>query len=1276
MMSNVSVHHGKLSATLVLDNAVELAGHLSPQMDGSLRLEQVQRLDEQGAISNVTRELGSFATLSLSSTDGSARQRLGDARVKISRWHKNSLTLEFSPPDSEIAKRYREAISAVTMPARFKEAGKRTIDPTLKTSSDQKDTLQPWRSTPTPRGPLTTASSARNARLLERVREKSLEDLANALRPFLGDLNRYLRDLAAESRESKQAENPHFQAAVTLHGQEPAIARHILQQITDFFAYLTPEASDDHLWQYAIGSTEDLHLIELEEYEDFLAIERTVAVGEERHSIALEALTVRLAALVNADPNLVRLPIGVRQLCRAFQSALRHYPLPHLVLPDIFDYFGRLFAAQLQGFYDPLNAMLVEQGIRPTVENEIETKGSLLERNRRSPERDIQSRQDRRKPTAHPGGVNAGVSALPPPAGSQGLIPSSAAAGSSSRTVKELEDELNRILGGPSPARLYRSVIDALNFKREADGLADGETVASGVDMSGTWDGATVASTDLDQSKVADAGAIAQALTALQRSAEIREQVQETESLRTYLANNLSKIGGLKDSAGLTTDSLNQLDMVDNLFGTIKSQLDVSSELKPALGNLQIPLAKLALLDQKFFVDREHTARAVIDKLSGLATSGNFPNRALEDRINDIVDSIVRDYEHDETIFDAVLSKIDVLVAQQELAKERNKDRVIRAQEGQQRLNDARKAVGNLIRSRIKPPNAPRVLQELIESGWKDLLVLTHVREGEESVAWEEQVKAFDQLCLWLDERRDHEGGEDLSIQRSLEAEPFLDLVKQQISAALPTNIAHEEVLEEIREILAGNLLVEVVPVQLDQQGPEKKPEELRARIEELPRLRRWIKRVEELENDKWLTYKDQTGQKKRMQLAWISPKKDRYIFVNERGQKVAELSAIRLARLLSRGAQPPKPTDQLSVVDQSMYETLEHVQKSLSFSRNHDSLTRMINRETYNNQMTRALRHSQLKHSHHAALYLNIDQFTLVNTVYDHVTGDQVLLEFAKLLAQLHGKKASSARLSGDEFSVLLLDRTQKQAVETAEAIRTAIEKSSIDIDGENVSFTVSIGVAAIQEHSSSVDQILEDARSAMLHAKQGGRNQVVIYEEEQSRIIDYKRERFRTKKNLENAIAAEHFVLRAQPIMQTQVSDRTNSSVHYELLLGLLDKDGSITSPREFIQSAERYGFMTLVDRWVIKEAFTWISHLMDQQKVVPHLAINLSGNSVTDNSFMEYLLEQISEFGVGTSRLCFEITEAGTISNLVKAADFVQAFRNIGCKFSIDDFGTGLA
>jgi EAL domain-containing protein (putative c-di-GMP-specific phosphodiesterase class I) len=193
---------------------------------------------------------------------------------------------------------------------------------------------------------------------------------------------------------------------------------------------------------------------------------------------------------------------------------------------------------------------------------------------------------------------------------------------------------------------------------------------------------------------------------------------------------------------------------------------------------------------------------------------------------------------------------------------------------------------------------------------------------------------------------------------------------------------------------------------------------------------------------------------------------------------------------------------------------------------------------------------------------------------------------------------------------------------------------------------------------------------------AKNGGRNRVVVFKEDEEQAKVYQIEQKQARAEIKHTIETDRFVLRAQPIVQTLVESGAPASQHFELLLGLKEEDGSLSSPQEFIENAERYGYMTLVDRWVVKEAFKWISHLIDNQKVVPNISINLSGTSVTDDAFMEYLLEQISEFGVGTNRLCFEITETGTISNLIKAADFVRTFRNIGCKFSIDDFGTGLA
>lgn len=1234
-MPNVLAQSGKLTATLAVADAVLLTGHLSPLLDGRMQLDGV-RIQNDPDLANLRTyvEPGSMATLS--ARDAVVGQDpLEDTSVRITALNHDCITLEFIPSDAQAAARYREACS---------------------------------RQLSSPSRPAAMAVTAEYNSLLKTLQQQSLDELRSALSHFIADLTNHMLELSLNTKHVDQGSNPHYQTVSLLRRHDAQIVSRILQQISDYFQELAPESGDDYLWQYANGEADKLDLIDLQKFDDFLAIDRMVAIGEEPQKLPLEALTLRLAHLVNVDPNRVRLPIHVRQLCRALQRALMDEDIPQAVHSAIFDYFTRHFLRQIGGFYEPLNTLLSSHGILPDIEKEILSKGSLLSRNREVPRPALKRRQD--NTPANP------LDSLSKEKFDDTIAPLASAIEELSQISQQLGDPGSGARRKASPASLYRSVVDALNFKREAEGLTDENALAAGTPMSGTWDGATVASTELDQTKLADAQSIARALSALQRNSQAREDVQQSDSLRAYLASNKDNLGDLQHSSGLTADSLNQLDMVDNLFGTIKSQLDVSSDLKPALGNLQIPLAKLALLDPRFFVDQEHTARTVVDKLSGLAISANFPNKVLEGRINNIVNDIICDYENDDSVFDTALEKIDRLVDQQERALSRNVERVVRTQEGQQRLAEARRAVGKIISARVQPPFAPKILMELIDSGWRELLVLTHVRDGPDSEAWTEQIKTLDLLCSWLDERMQGEIDDDLNMQRSMEAEPFIDLISQQISSALPTNIAHEEVLEELRDVLAGTIEVESGPVKQELSELESEPAEVRARIEDLPRLRRWVKRVEQLEVDSWLTYSDKSGSKKRMQLAWTSPERDRYIFVNERGQKIADLSAIRLARQLSQGVQPPAPADKLSVVDKSMYHTLKHVQKSLSFARNHDSLTKLINRETFNDQMKRAQRHSQLKHSQHAVLYLNIDQFRLVNEVYDRINGDQALLEFAKLLAQLHGKKSSSARIEADEFAVLLLDRTPEEAMDVAEKIRTDIESSSMDIDGENVTFTVSIGVAAIVEHSPDAETVMDDARSAMRHAKQLGRNRVVRFQEDQSRASDFKQKKTQKREDLEHALASDRFILRAQPIVQTAVADRGISTMHYELLLGLVNKDGSLSSPSDFIESAERYGFMTLVDRWVVREAFTWISKLMDEQKVVPHLAINLSGASVTDDSFMEYLLEQISVFGVGTSRLCFEITETGTISNLVKAADFVRAFRNIGCKFSIDDFGTGLA
>ena len=1068
------------------------------------------------------------------------------------------------------------------------------------------------------------------------LRRQSIELLQREFDGFLADLIEYLFKQSARVKPDASGCNAYYDAMNAIKRNTLAISNSLKAELDMRYENVTREDKDPYAEVQQARSAHELGLISIEEFETHLAINKIVDSGSEKYRIPLECLTIRLAAMVEVDPNTVHLPVHIEHIARAFPRSLRGKEIPKEVIAVILKRFDTEFIGKLGTYYEALNQPLREAGMRPDLEKQVKASGTLLKSRKKKPLKRAEPKRPPRQDT------QAAQAQLGGPAQS-----------SQATSSGQFSDHF-------SPDALYNSVITALNFKREADALLSGKPIED----------------DIPQEFLADAPSVADALGALQQRPEVRGALLETASLRDYLTANRENIDEFSGKRGLSQESINQLDLVDNLFGTIKSQVDVTSELKPALGNLQIPMAKLALLEPRFFVDRNHPARGVVDKLAQLAASANFPNKALETRIEKIVDKIIADYDDDSIVFDQALAKVEKLVTQQQRAQERNRERVVKTQEGQQKLRAAQAAAAAVINARISPPEAPEVLLQLVESGLRDLLVLTHIREGTDSNTWKEHVKTLDVLSLWLSEQHQDGIDDDLLVERSLEAEPLIDMISQQISAALPTSVAHEDALSELREILSGRQDITMVPVAVEEESTQPEPGEVRSKIKSLPRINRWVQRVEQMRKGTWLNYKDKDGQKRRMQLAWISDDKDRFIFVNELGQRHADVSAVQLARQLSRGVKPPTVADKLSLIDQSMYDTLEHVQKSLSFARNHDSLTKLINYDTFLQQAARALHHAQRKQSQHAVMWLNIDQFDLVNQVYDETNGDLVLHEFAKLLAQLHGKKSSSSRIEGDEFAVLLLDQSIEQAVQKAEKIRADIGASSVEIEDENVTFTVSIGVAPIRSYSPGVNEVMEFAQSAMRLAKDRGRNQVVEYEEDQADIDNYKKSLLEAKSRIQTTLETDRFVLRAQPIVQTTVDGSEGVSQHFELLLGLSNKDGSLSSPIEFIKSAERYGYMGLVDRWVVKEAFSWISQLMDSQKIVPHLSINLSGSSITDDSFLDYLLEQISEFGVGTSKLCFEITETGTISNLTKAADFVQAFRNIGCKFSIDDFGTGLA
>ncbi|GAB5414577.1 MAG: hypothetical protein Cons2KO_21800 [Congregibacter sp.] len=1119
--------------------------------------------------------------------------------------------------------------------------------------------------------------------LLEKVRALGQEQLMTAMQRFLVELGDQLFDLSTSARYGISGQHAHYDALNMLKRNSEQFVATYQASILATLDIVEKDASGQSFADLEKASARSLDLVALDEMDQKLAVDKIVSKMIEKHRVELECLTIRAALVADLEPRKARTPFHPAYITEAFSKAFEPITDNTVVVQDALKFFREKYIPVLDTLYPALNAIFIEAGVEPGLEEDIVTNGSLLNpvekriiksevRGRARSEGASQAGDDDRD-DGQSNAREARGKQIDGHSDEQSEGQSHTQDDSGRGSAGAAESQVSAAGSGAPKNRhdaMYDAVLNALDTNRGADeeAIPDKESVAAGELSSEGSDVAGASAGDSDRSSSAgkpiDQEQLLSTLLALQNAASDTQSLAELPPLESLIR---ERSGDEKLRLG--RDGANRLSFIDNVFRTLHNNFEVSRDMAPSLAKLRVPLARLSLQEPKFFAQPEHPAHQLLDKLSMLASADHTVSRSLQKRVSEIVERIASDYRDDSVVFAEAQSELDGLLGKQDRVLEKNIQRVVSGLEGQEKLSRAQRRVEDMLSAQLTPDAAPAPLVELLEGGWRDALTQLALREDEDSIAWREEASLLESLARDLTSSAQG----DLNDSERKEMGLRLNALNKRLSASNPGSLSHEKPIEHINQVLTGR-----APLATTTYMPSytERPVANSGRVEQLPRLRRWLKRVKALEPGAKLRYRDKTGRRRHMRLVWVSDDKEKYAFVNERGQKIAELSAVQLARQLSRGAQPPTPVDNMSVLDQSMYETLEQAQKTLSFDRNRDSLTKLINGDSLLYQLQRSLRHAQTRGSEHAFMLLNIDNFGLVNEVFDETNGDQVLVEFARLLGQLNDRRALTARMQEDEFGILLTYRSMEEAKRVGDKIREDIAKSSLSIGAEAVSFTVSIGIAPVVQSSESPQAIVTHARSALELAKTSGRDQVIVFNVNQQEVLDYMQEKDQSRKRLEEAMSTDGLVLRAQPIVKSAVDGRESAFHTYEILLALRQEDGSLEGPREFIRSAERFGYVTLVDRWVVRETFAWISTLMDTQKEVPELSINLSGTSITDNDFLDYVLEQISEYGVGTSKLCFEITETGAIDNLPRAADFVRTLKNIGCKFSLDDFGTGLA
>jgi len=359
-------------------------------------------------------------------------------------------------------------------------------------------------------------------------------------------------------------------------------------------------------------------------------------------------------------------------------------------------------------------------------------------------------------------------------------------------------------------------------------------------------------------------------------------------------------------------------------------------------------------------------------------------------------------------------------------------------------------------------------------------------------------------------------------------------------------------------------------------------------------------------------------------------------------------------------------------VVFRDVSET-HQILRQMAWQARHDPLTGLLNRKEMETRLEHALTSAKSFKREHALLYVDLDQFKIVNDTCGHQAGDDLLRQVGGQLGVNLRHRDALGRLGGDEFAVLLENCSLHQAQQIAESIKKSVEEFRFIWDEKVFKIGASIGVVSIDEKCLDMTQILSDADAACYAAKDAGRNRVQLHSPDDAQLASQRRQ-MHWVANINQVLDENRFRLffqRIQPLGQAR------SNTHWEVLLRMVDERKELILPGVFLPAAERYDLMQKIDRWVFRSTLSLLSSIVAKENAsLPFVAINLSGRSLSDEEFLSYVDQQFESYKLPASCICFEITETAAIANFVKAREFIKAMRKRGCRFALDDFGSGMS
>lgn len=337
----------------------------------------------------------------------------------------------------------------------------------------------------------------------------------------------------------------------------------------------------------------------------------------------------------------------------------------------------------------------------------------------------------------------------------------------------------------------------------------------------------------------------------------------------------------------------------------------------------------------------------------------------------------------------------------------------------------------------------------------------------------------------------------------------------------------------------------------------------------------------------------------------------------------------------------------------------------------NHDDLTGLCNRRRLEQQLEVVVLRARNSGRISALLYIDLDHFKVINDAEGHTSGDRLLVEVANLLRHETSTSGLLARISSDEYAMLAENITEAKALELAERMRYIMDQYQFTTNNNAYHIGSSIGVAIIKPGDAvTASEVLARADQACYVAKTHGRNVVHLYNKEDTEVLSL-RSAIHWVPLIRNALANDKFQLVFQPVLDLHEKKVT----HYESLIRMIGDDGKLILPGSFIPVAERMGLIHSIDLWVVNRAIDMLSKLPEQHKNTS-FSINLSSHAFQETALLPLLREKLDKTGIRSDRIVFEITETAAIANFAQTREMIMNIRQLGCRFALDDFGSGFS